>query len=359
MVRTSDIASRVFDDDRRLLRFLPLFLVSLVYRSGVGLRNLLYDAGILRSHRMPCAVISVGNIMVGGTGKTPMVIMLADMLQGCGFRPAVLSRGYGGKRRGARHAGVVSDGHQVLMGPEEAGDEPVLIAQRLPTVPVIVARNRSRAGRLAVDRFDADVLILDDGFQHRQVARDIDLVLLDARKPFGNGFMLPRGGMREPHRALRRADAVIMTSTGETDDQPPAEIPRVPVFRGKRRPVDLVGGREKDPSPLACLAGKRVCAFSGIARPDSFRRILGPLCGEVASFLPFPDHHVYAAGDVEQIRRASSDCGAQVVVTTEKDGTRLTRFPDFFRDVYRLRIAMEITPSRPGFEEYLVTGLKR
>lgn len=359
MGRLNNIAFRIFDDDRRLLRFVPLFLLSLVYRAGVGLRNFLYDTGVLRAHRMPCTVISVGNIMVGGTGKTPMVIMLADMLKGRGFRPAILSRGYGGERREAGRACVVSDGREVLMGPEEAGDEPVLIAQRAPDVPVIVARDRSRAGLLAVERFDADVLILDDGFQHRRLARDIDIVLLDERRPFGNGFMLPRGGLREPRTALRRADAVIMTSTGAADDLLPAGLPPVPVFRGRRRPVDLVRGREKDPCPLAWLAGKRVCAFSGIARPDSFRRILEPLCGEVASFLPFPDHHVYTAEDVACIRKACRDGDAQILVTTEKDGTRLTRFPDLFQDVCLLRIAMEIAPSRPEFEEYLVTGLKR
>jgi len=359
MGRLNNIASRIFDDDRRLLRFVPLVLLSLVYRAGVGLRNFLYDTGILRAHRMTCPVISVGNIMVGGTGKTPMAIMLADMLKGRGFRPAILSRGYGGKRRGTGRAYVVSDGRGVLMGPEEAGDEPVLIARNVPDVPVIVARDRSHAGLLAVERFDADVLILDDGFQHRRLARDIDIVLLDGRRPFGNGFLLPRGGLREPRTALRRADTVIITSTGKADGLFPAGLSQASVFRGRRRPVDLVRGREKDTCPLACLADKRICAFSGIARPDSFRRILDPLCGEVASFVPFPDHHVYTAGDVERIRKVSRDCGAQIMVTTEKDGIRLTRFPDFFQDVYLLRIAMEVASSRPSFEEYLVTGLKR
>jgi len=357
MARLSDIASRIFDDDRRLLKFLPLFLASLVYRAGVSLRNFLYDAGILRAHKMTCAVVSVGNIMVGGTGKTPMAIMLADMLKGQGWRPAILSRGYGGKKGG--RAAVVSDGRKVLMGPEEAGDEPVLMAKRVREVPVIVGKERVFAGRLAVERFDADVLILDDGFQHRRLARDIDIVLLDGRRPFGNGFMLPRGGMREPHKALRRSDVAILTSTGETDDLPSEEISQAPVFRGRRRPIDLVRGREQDACPLNCLTGKKVCAFSGIARPDSFRRILEPLCGGVASFVPFPDHHVYTAGDIEHIRKACRDSGAQLMVTTEKDGIKLTRFPDFFRDVYLLRIVMEMVPSRPGFEEYIITRLRK
>jgi len=338
---------------------LPLFLASLAYRAGVSLRNFLYDTGILRARKMTCAVISVGNITVGGTGKTPMVIMLAGMLKMQGYRPAILSRGYGGKRKRQGRAGVVSDGREVLMGPGEAGDEPVLIAQSMPDVPVIVGKDRSCAGELAIERFDADILILDDGFQHRRLSRDIDIVLLDSERPFGNGFMLPRGGLREPRKALRRADVAVMTSTGEADDLPSGGISQIPVFRGLRRPVGLVRGRAKDTCPLAYLTGKRVCAFAGIARPDSFRRILEPLCGEIASFVPFPDHHVYTAGDVEHIRKLCRDSGAQLMVTTEKDGIKLTRLPDFFRDVYLLRIAMEIVPSRLEFEKYIVTRLKR
>lgn len=358
-MRLSKIAARTLHDDRKLARFLPLLLASLLYRSGVTLRNVLYDTGIFRVLRMPCPVISVGNIVVGGTGKTPTVIMLADMLNDRGWKPAVLSRGYGGRRKRESDAAVVSDGRKVLMDPEEAGDEPVLIAQRLPGIPVIIAGDRSRAGRLAVERFGSDVLILDDGFQHRRLARDIDIVLLDGERPFGNGFLLPRGGMREPHGALRRADALILTSGGGTGNVPLEEIPHIPVFEGRRRSVDFVKGRENETRPLADLMGKRVCAFSGIANPDGFRRMLESLCVDIASFLPFPDHHVYTAGDVENIKKVCRDSGAHLMVTTEKDGIKLACFPDFFGDVCRLRITMEIVSSGPAFEEYVVTRLKR
>ncbi|TFG93445.1 MAG: tetraacyldisaccharide 4'-kinase, partial [Syntrophobacterales bacterium] len=302
MARLNDDASWIFRDDRRLLRYLPLLLASHVYRGIVSLRNFFYDAGIFAAQKMGCKVISVGNITVGGTGKTPMVIMLAGMLKREGYRPAILSRGYGGKRERQGPADVVSDGHDILMGPDEAGDESVLMAERVRGVPVIVGKERSLTGRVAVERFGADVLILDDGFQHRRLFRDINIVLLDSERPFGNGFMLPRGGLREPRRALRRADMVIITSTEETDDPPRGEIPQLPVFSSRRRPVDLVKGREHDIFQLAYLKEKRVCAFSGIAQPDGFRKILEPLCGEIASFVSFPDHHVYTEGDVEHIR---------------------------------------------------------
>ncbi len=358
MVRLHNIASRIFHDDRRLLRFVPLFLLSLVYRGIIALRNLLYDAGVCAAKKIGCKVINVGNITVGGTGKTPMVIMLAGILKREGFRPVILSRGYGGKRKGQGYAGVVSDGHDMLMGPDEAGDEPVLMAKRVRDVPVIVGKERVLTGRLAVERFGADVLILDDGFQHRRLFRDLNIVLLDSERPFGNGFMLPRGGLREPSGSLQRADMVVMTSTKETENPPPGGIPQIPVFSSRRKPVDLVRGRVQDIVPLMYLKGKRVCAFSGIAEPDGFRKILEPLCGEVVSCIPFPDHHVYASGDVEHIRTVCRDSGAQIMVTTEKDGIKLTRFPGLFQDVYLLRISMEMISTSPTFEECIFTHLK-
>jgi len=307
---------------------------------------------------MTCKVISVGNITVGGTGKTPTVIMLAHMLKKHGYRPAILSRGYGGKGEG--RPGLVSDGHDLLMGPDESGDEPLLIAESVPDVPVIIGKERALSGKLAVERFDVDVLILDDGFQHRRLFRDVDIVLLDSEKPFGNGFMLPRGRLREPRNALKRAHIAVLTST-EGDvivTGSGIQIPHIPVFRGRRIPGNLVRGREKDLFPLEYLRGKKVCAFSGIAEPDSFRKILEPLCGDVARFVPFPDHHAYDEGEVAYIKKICDDCHAQVILTTEKDGMKLARFPDFFRDLYRLRIQMEIVPSGMGFEECILERLE-
>ncbi|MEA3487188.1 MAG: tetraacyldisaccharide 4'-kinase [Thermodesulfobacteriota bacterium] len=361
MLKLNDVASRILRDDRRLLRFSPLLLASFMYRGAVNLRNHFYDAGIFHARRMKCRVISVGNIIVGGTGKTPVVIMLASMLNEHGYRPAILSRGYGGKREG--RAGVVSDGHDILMGTDEAGDEPVLIADSLKDVPVIIGKERSLAGKLAVERFGTDVLILDDAFQHRRLSRDIDIVLLDSEKPFGNGFMLPRGGLREPGKSLQRADAIIFTSTeGSADpaanNMPAVEIPQVPTFRGYRKARKLVGGEAKDILPLEYLKGKRICAFSGIAKPDSFRKILEPLCGEITVFIPFPDHHVYTENDIEHILNACSQSRAEIILTTEKDGIKLVEFPDFFRDIYRLKMEMEIIPSSLNFEEYILTRLE-
>jgi len=361
MLKLKNVASRILRDDRKLLRFSPLLIASFMYRGAVILRNHFYDAGIFHAQSMKCRVISVGNIIVGGTGKTPVVIMLAGMLKEHGYRPAILSRGYGGKKE--RHTGVVSDGHDILMGANEAGDEPVLIANSLKGVPVIIGKERFPAGELAVERFGADVLILDDAFQHRRLSRDIDIVLLDSENPFGNGLMLPRGGLREPQKGLQRADAIIFTSTEGSadpaaDNMPAVEIPQLPTFRGYRRARGLIGGEAQDILPLEYLKGKRICAFSGIANPDSFRNILGPLCGEITAFIPFPDHHVYTGGDIEHILEACRDSRAELILTTEKDGIKLIKFPDFFRDVYRLKMEMEITPSSLNFKEYILTRLE-
>jgi tetraacyldisaccharide 4'-kinase len=358
MVTLNKSVSKILRDDRRLLRFLPLLLASVMYRGAVTLRNRFYKTGIFHARKMKCKVISVGNITVGGTGKTPMVIMLAGMLKKYGYRPAILSRGYRSKRKGL--AGVVSDGRDILMRPDEAGDEPLLIAESLPDVPVIIGKERSISGKLAVESYGVDVLILDDGFQHRRLFRDIDIVLLDSERPFGNGFALPRGGLREPRNALQRADMVILTSTEgyASGSGSTVKVSQIPVFRGRRSPGDLVRGREKDIHSLTYLKGKKVCAFSGIAEPGSFRKILEPLCGDVARFVPFSDHHNYSARDVEYLRKACRDCRAQVMLTTEKDGIKLTRFPDFFRDLYLLRIKMEIIPSNLNFEEHILTKLE-
>ncbi len=168
-----------------------LRLLSLPYGAAVALRNHLYDRELLRPTKLPCPVVSVGNLTVGGTGKTPTVILLAALLKEHGYRPAVLSRGYGGHAKAS--VNVVSDGNRVLLGWREAGDEPVLIAGALPGIPVLTGPKRSLTGKAAVERFGADILILDDAFQHRSLFRDIDIVLIDAARPFGNGFSSPGG----------------------------------------------------------------------------------------------------------------------------------------------------------------------
>ncbi|MHB8830294.1 MAG: tetraacyldisaccharide 4'-kinase [Syntrophales bacterium] len=327
---------------------------SIPYSGAVSLRNNLYDRRIVGQKRLPCPVISVGNITVGGTGKTPTVIAIANLMKERGYRPAVLSRGYGGKSRGP--VNIVSDGKTVLMGWKEAGDEPVLMANSLPAVPVLVGAERFLTGRAAVERLGVDILILDDAFQHRQLFRDLDLVLLDSARPFGNGFLLPRGPLRENPSALARADMLLRTGVAEKGEPLPGKTKfnvydiEPPSFRGVHRPTGIVsGGTGHSDSPEA-LRGQKIMAFSGIGSPEAFRQGLAALGADVVSYRDFPDHHPYSDADIVALRRLAAQSGATLLITTEKDGVRLADFPDFLAEISLLRISMEITPPAPFTE---------
>ncbi len=331
-----------------------LSLLSVPYRGAVAVRNRLYGRGILRQERLPCPVISVGNLTVGGTGKTPTVILIAAMLRGRGRRPAVLSRGYGGAAKAP--VNTVSDGKRVLMGWRDAGDEPLLIAKAVPGVPVLTGPERIRTGRAAIEQYGADVLILDDAFQHRALFRDLDIVMLDTAHPLGNGSLLPRGPLREPREALCRAHLFLWTGDPESNGPLP-HIPSLPSFRGVHRPRELVEAATGRALPLAELQGKTVCAFAGIGNPEAFRRSLSALGAEIVSFRAFPDHHPYRISDLEALRRLAAESTADRIVTTEKDGIRLADFPDFLGGISLLRIGMEITPA-DAFAELLFSRIR-
>jgi tetraacyldisaccharide 4'-kinase len=321
-----------------------LRLLSLPYGGIVAARNRLYDGGVLKQQKLPRPVISVGNLTVGGTGKTPTVIFIAHLLKDHGYRPAVLSRGYGGNANAP--VNVVSDGSRILMGWREAGDEPILIAGAAPGIPVLTGSRRLLTGRAAVETFGADVLILDDAFQHRPLFRDIDMVLLDAARPFGNGFLLPRGPLRESTDSLRRAD--ILLRTGEAENgEPLREAESLPSFRAIHKPQGVVAGETKRIETVAALSGQKVFAFAGIGSPAAFRRSLTELGAAVVGFRIFPDHHPYDLSDIKNLRRLAVESGAARIVTTEKDGIRLADFPDFLAELFLLRIAMEMTPGEP------------
>lgn len=345
--------------DSRNDLFKPLhiffYLMSLPYGGTVRTRNRLFDFGFLKQEKMGCPVVSVGNLTVGGTGKTPMVILLAGMLRDLGLRPAVLSRGYGGKS--TADVVVVSDGRQILAGTEQAGDEPVLIARRLKDVPVLAGPNRAFTGRYALDNFGVNVILLDDGFQHRWVHRDLDLVLLDSRHPLGNGFLLPRGPLREPPSALERAGVIAFTRSEDVTDPSidgrlSGTLSGLPVLRTRIRPTAYIGSHGEE-LPLTFLAGKRVFAFAGIAQPESFRKSIGSLGAIIAGFRDFPDHHRYLEEDLSGIEGAAGRAGAEILVTTEKDGVKLSEFKSFSRRLYCLAIETEIFEGIDGLETAL------
>ena len=332
-----------------------LRLLSLPYRGGVAARNRLYDLGLLPQVKLPCPVIAVGNLTVGGTGKTPTVILLANLLREKGRRPAVLSLGYGG--RADSPVSIVSDENRILMAWGEAGDEPVLIARAIPGVPVLTGAKRHLTGRAAVEQCNANVLILDDAFQHRQLFRDLDIVLINAAAPFGNGRLLPGGPLREPKASLRRAHLLIRTGAEGDPIEPLEEAASgMPLFRGIHRPQGIIEGRTGRLLPTGVIRGEKVCAFAGIGRPEIFRRSLIALGAQVVSFRVFPDHYPYIHSDLDALRRLAAETGANRIITTEKDGIRLTDFPEFQAEISLLRVEMEITP--PGlFAELIFSRL--
>ncbi len=300
--------------------------LSACYRAGLEFHQLWLR---LRARRLPACVISVGNVVVGGTGKTPLTLWIARQLERQGRRPAILTRGYG---RASRE--VVRVPRALSSAALQAcGDEPVLMASRLPRVPVWVGKDRFASGLRALSVDGADVLILDDGFQHRGLHRDLDLALLDARRPFANGRLFPSGPLREPVQRLHRADALVITSRS-LDDLLEAE-PRCqqlgsfdgPVF-SCRLDFNALSWQDHDGNrvfsfSLPDLAGARVVAFAGIARPQAFFRSLGKKGLDVRAALAFPDHHGYGRRDIARILATSRDCRARFLVTTEKDWVRL------------------------------------
>lgn len=341
----------------------PLAVLGWAYGQAQALRRWAYRRGYLRSYRPAVPVISVGNITAGGTGKTPCVEAVCRLLLEAGVRPAVLSRGYGGRLPGPWAA--VSDGEQVLVGADQAGDEPVLLARRLPGVPVLVGPDRRITAREAVERYGAQALVLDDGFQHLRLARDLDLVLLDARHPFGSGHCFPRGVLRESGRALADAQVVLFTRTRRANSQRLDALqaavhefsPGVPVLRTAHEPravVDLVTGQV---SPLRDLAELKILAFAGIGTPDAFFQELTELGARVLEAVPYPDHHPFTRADVEQLERWAGLMNAQALVTTEKDGIRLAPFLPARFPVLALRIEMAVVDDPDALRRHVVSVL--
>ena len=293
--------------------------LSMAYGATVRTRLALYRLGLLRQRSLPCKVISVGNLTVGGSGKTPVTIHIARTLTSMGFKTAILSRGYMREGSGVE---VVTDGNEILLKPLRAGDEPYLMAESLEGVPVIVGKSRYRGGLLAAGEFSPEVVILDDGFQHIGVKRDLNLLLVDSVRGFGNKRLAPLGPLREPLSGAERADALMLKGDSEVTDPALKEIAdEKPCFRFTYQPTaftDLSGEKTRE---LGIVTGRRVLALAGIADPSSFVETLKALGAEVATTLAFPDHHKYTDKDIKTIRDGSRE--VDYVVTTEKDAARL------------------------------------
>jgi tetraacyldisaccharide 4'-kinase len=297
------------------------------YRAALAVREAAYTRGLLARGRLPCPVVSVGNLTVGGTGKTPAVELVARWLADDGRRVAVVSRGYG--RRPGAPVELVSDGGEPTLTVERAGDEPLHLARRLPGVAIVVGADRLAAGRWAVAHVRPDVVLLDDGFQQRRLLKDVEIVCLDARAPWGSGGLLPRGTLREPPSALARAHLVIATRVAaganlagllEEIRQRAGRVPCLAADYAVEGLEDLGSGSLHSG---AALQGRAVLAFAGIAAPERLADTLAAHGAVVRDLIAFPDHHPYDARDLQTVARRAHAVGASLLVTTEKDAVRL------------------------------------
>ena len=299
-----------------------------LYGLAMKIREKMYNQGLLRQNSLPVPVISVGNLVLGGTGKTPTVRPLAKLLLQHGYHPAIISRGYGGRAK--LMVNVVSDGHTIFLSPEQAGDEPYLLAEALP-VPVLTGTRRLHPCRRAVEDFNADVLILDDGFQHLAIRRDIDIVLFDGSCLAGNKRIFPGGILREPVSALHRCHAFVITGINDNNKEQAEQFGKFLKSQFKSKPVFFasLGGLKlqcKDSNEAGSSLEDPFFAFCGIANPSRFQDSLNTLSVHQSGFLALPDHVRYSQAMMTDICRQAVASGASQLVTTQKDFVKIKDF---------------------------------
>jgi tetraacyldisaccharide 4'-kinase len=304
-------------------------------------RNRLYDLGKIPVHRSNALVVSVGNLTLGGTGKTPCVEYVVQFFQERHQRVAILSRGYGAA------TGL--------------NDEALVLKDHLPSVPHLQGADRVALAAQAVNEFGSDVLVLDDGFQHRRLHRDLDLVLIDATDPWGCGYLFPRGLLREPAVELRRASVVMLTRCNQVEAKERGRLreavtrfaPHAPVIESSHRPIELVNA-DRSKAKLDKLCGRTVIAFGGIGNPMAFRQTLIDLGAKVIGWRTYADHHRYSSEDMEDLQ-AWADCQPEdcLVVTTEKDLVKLPRSHSWTRQLWALRISLDVEKGESVLHDML------
>jgi len=325
------------------------------------LRTLLYDWGWFAQGRLPVPVLSVGNLTLGGTGKTPLVILLADWLLAEGKRVAILSRGY--RRTSTAQYLLVSNGRGLLVGPHEAGDEPFLMAQRCPKAVIAVGADRYELGDWVLSRFPIDCLVLDDGFQHRGLYRDIDLLLIDATDAEGLAALVPAGRLREPLRAVARATAIVVTRADV-----PAQVTEVcrrlkarlgfmpDPIQAVFRPESLVSVLTGASKPLSWSKGKTALLCSGVGHAGSFRSLVERIEIRIVDEVTYADHHVYTSQDVESLNARAAERRAELVVTTEKDACKLAALLQPTESWWAIRLSTDVIAGEDRLRR-LVLGM--
>jgi tetraacyldisaccharide 4'-kinase len=337
--------------------------VSALYRLIVSLRLRFYGNHLFRSHQVGCPVISIGNLTVGGTGKTPVVEKLARDLTSRGRKVAILSRGYKSVRRkgiagDTAPVRIVSEGGALLLDSKTAGDEPFMLAKNLRGVAVVVDKDRVACARYAVTELESDLLILDDGLQYLRLHRRFDIVLIDREAPFGNEHILPRGTLREPPENLQRATHILITKCDGSDlSELHQRIRRynrtAPIIECRHRPVDLQDFTTGESLPIASLQGLRAASLSAIASPESFEQGLRKLGVSLELTQSFADHHRYSKRELTRFLKRCTRRGVSCILTTEKDAVRMPRLLNQELPIRYLRIEIEILKGEEHWNKML------
>lgn len=331
--------------------------LSPIYSALMKAREKLYDKGLFSQQSLDVPVISIGNLVLGGTGKTPTVQHVAKLLSKNGYHPAVISRGYKGKANKA--VNIVSDGENILLSPALGGDEPYMLANLLPGIPVLTGTKRIFPCQYSIDHFETDVIILDDGFQHLSVKRDIDVVLFDSTFLAGNSRVFPGGPLREPISALNRCQAFLLTSENESNRERTKKFsnllqqrfPNRSVFISNHNPYKLIEPGGATPQDVL---SRKYFAFCGIANPSRFKNSLLSMNLHLADFEIFRDHTCYSQTLVSNICKKAIECGADSLVTTEKDFVKIQNV-SLNLPIYVLKVQHNIEQA---FDLFLLESLK-
>ena len=358
--------------DKFLLGF--LFVASRFYRMAVQFRHWLFDKRFIRNHAVGCQVVSIGNLTCGGTGKTPVVEVFAKSLRKQGRKVAILSRGYRSKeqrsfwqklmggfssrKREVMPPRVVSDGHDLLLQSDTAGDEPYMLASNLRDVAVLVDKDRVNSALYAIDEYATDTLILDDGFQYLRLKAHINIVLVDSTAPFGNHYVLPRGLLREPIKNIRRADYVFLTKSNGG-----SHLRHLKTFiRRHNRRAEIIECCHKPQylervfsrgakRPLQSLKDCKVAAISAIAKPESFEAFLMQFGAEIVHTARYADHHRYSEQQILDFVKEAKASGAEMIVTTEKDAVRIPKLMREDIPFFFLRVQIDILSGQETFDQ--------
>lgn len=341
--------------------------LSLLFGTLVQLRLLLYRHRIVRASTLGCQVLSVGNVTVGGTGKTPIVETFSRSLTAKGRKVAILSRGYKSRKtplwekllkKEERQPRVVSNGEQLLLNSDLAGDEPYMLASNLPEVVVLVDKDRVKAGKYAIKKFGCDTLVLDDGFQYLKLQHRLDIVLVDYTNPFGYDRVLPRGLLREPKRNIKRAGFIFITKCPpEGAPELKAKLrelnPHAEISECRHSSKYLENLYTREQVELRHLKGKKVAAVSGIAVPESFETGLQRLGAEIVHSARYADHHRYTQQEIIETINRSVDAGAELILTTEKDAVRFPLIDRCDLPVLYLRVEIEMLSGSEAFNDWV------